>query len=73
MSRVWWRRWKSLLNKADGGVSMIKKRITLTLEVENEDGQMSDDYIKNDLEVEINCASNSYDIIGFETETLGKK
>lgn len=52
---------------------MIKKRITLTLEVENEDGQMSDDYIKNDLEVEINCASNTYDIIGFETETLGKK
>ena len=52
---------------------MIKKRIILTLEVENEDGQMSDDYIKNDLEVEINCASNSYDIIGFETETLGKK
>lgn len=49
---------------------MIKKRITLTLEVENEDGQMSDDYIKNDLEVEINCASNSYDIITFKTEIL---
>lgn len=49
----------------------MKKRIILVLEVDNdEDSMMSDDYIKNDLETEINCGSNSYDVISFKTETL---
>jgi len=47
---------------------IMKKRITIVLEVETEDPvMMTDDFIKNDLECEINCASNAYEIITIET------
>ena len=49
----------------------MKKRITIVLEVETEDPvMMTDDFIKNDLECEINCASNAYNIITIETTEL---
>lgn len=49
----------------------MRKRITVVLEVDTEDEQMqTDDFIKNDLEQEINCASNFYDIISIETKEL---
>lgn len=49
----------------------MRKRITVVLEVDTEDEQMQkDDFIKNDLEQEINCASNSYDIVSIETKEL---
>lgn len=49
----------------------MRKRITITLEVDTDDKTMiTDDFIKNDLEQEINCASNSYDIISIETKEL---
>lgn len=49
----------------------MKKRITITIEVDTDDKTMiTDDFIKNDLEQEINCASNSYDIISIETKEL---
>ena len=42
----------------------MKKRITLVLEVESDDEfNLTDEFIRNDLETEINCASNSYDFI----------
>ena len=49
----------------------MKKRVTLVLEVESEDEfAMADDFIKRDLETEINCACNSYDIISIETKII---
>lgn len=49
----------------------MKKRITVVLEVESEDDHMMDDeFIKDDLESEINCCSNYYDIVSFESEEL---
>lgn len=49
----------------------MKKRITIVLEVDTDDKQMlSDDFIKNDLEQEINCASNTYEIKSVETEVV---
>lgn len=49
----------------------MKKYITIILEVDTDDKTMiTDDFIKNDLEQEINCASNSYDIISIETKEL---
>lgn len=42
----------------------MKKKITITLEVESDDEfMMSNEFIENDLKTEINCASNSYDIV----------
>ncbi len=49
----------------------MRKRITITLEVDTEDEQMQkDDFIKNDLEQEINCASNFYEIKSIEIKEL---
>lgn len=49
----------------------MRKRITVVLEVDTEDEQMqTDDFIKEDLEREINCASNLYDIKSIEIEEL---
>ena len=49
----------------------MKKRITIVLEVESDDcSMMEDDFIKKDLNTEINCASNFYEIVSFETEQL---
>lgn len=49
----------------------MKKRVTIILEVESDDEiNMSDDFIRSDLEQEINCASNFYDIIDFKTEIV---
>lgn len=54
-----------------GRYNYMRKRITITLEVDTDDKTMiTDDFIKNDLEQEINCASNSYDIISIETKEL---
>lgn len=42
----------------------MKKTITIALEVESDDEyMMSDEFIKTDLEREINCASNFYDVV----------
>lgn len=52
---------------------VIKKRVTLVLEVESEDEHdMTDDYIEKDLRSEINCASNYYEVVGFFTKTLSE-
>ena len=49
----------------------MKKRVTVILEVESDDDiNMSDKFIKNDLEQEIGCASNSYEVISIKTELL---
>ena len=49
----------------------MKKRITVILEVDTDDEHMStDDFIKRDLEQEINCASNYYEIISIETKEV---
>lgn len=49
----------------------MKKRIVITLEVDTDDELMqTDDFIRSDLESEINCASNYYDVISIETEEL---
>ena len=44
----------------------MKKKVILTLEVESDDMTvLSDDFIRNDLEREINCCSNTYEITDF--------
>lgn len=49
----------------------MKKRVTVVLEVESDDElDMGDAFIKNDLEREINCASNCYEVISIETEVI---
>lgn len=49
----------------------MKKIITVTLELETDDDVMiSDEFIKNDLETEINCASNFYIIKNITTLNL---
>ena len=46
------------------GWTMNKKVVTVVLEVESDDDyMMTDDFIKTDLEQEINCASNSYRVV----------
>ena len=46
----------------------MKKIVIVTLEVETDDEIMiSDEFIKNDLEEEINCASNFYEIRNIST------
>lgn len=45
----------------------MKKRITIVLEVETEDPVMvTDDFIKNDLECEIDRTSNTYEMVSIE-------
>ncbi len=49
----------------------MKRRITLVLEVENDEPlDLTDEFIRNDLETEIRCASNSYDFISFKFEDI---
>lgn len=49
----------------------MKKRITIVLETESEDCDlMTDDFIMDDLETEMNCTVNLYNIVSFETEEL---
>lgn len=49
----------------------MNKRVTIVLDVSSEDDiNMTDTFIKNDLETEINCASNSYDLVSFHAVTL---
>lgn len=49
----------------------MKKRVTVVLAVESDDEfNMDDKFIKNDLEQEINCTSNYYEIISIETEVI---
>lgn len=49
----------------------MKKRVTVVLEVESDDElNMDDKFIKHDLEQEINCASNLYEVISIETEVV---
>lgn len=51
----------------------MKKRVTIALEVESDDEiNMDDKFIKHDLEQEINCASNSYEVVSIETEIITK-
>ena len=47
----------------------MKKRVTVTLEVESDDElNMDDKFIKHDLEQEISCTTNLYEVISIETE-----
>lgn len=49
----------------------MKKRVTVILEVENDDEfNLTDEFIKNDLESEINCASNYYDFVSITIEEV---
>ena len=49
----------------------MKKRVTVVLEVESDDEfNMDDKFIKHDLEQEINCASNSYEVVSIESEVI---
>ena len=49
----------------------MKKQVTLVLEVESDDEYMlRDDVIERDLQWEINCACNSYDMVDFKTEIV---
>lgn len=49
----------------------MKKRVTVVLEVESDDEYYTDDkFIKHDLEQEINCATNWYEVISIETEVV---
>lgn len=51
----------------------MNKLITLVLEVEQDDDYtMTDEFIKNDLRTEINCACNRYEIVSMETMILTK-
>lgn len=49
----------------------MKKRVTVVLEVESDDEyNMDDKFIKHDLEQEINCATNWYEVVSIETEVI---
>lgn len=49
----------------------MKKRITVVVELDTDDEYMAaDDFIKKDLEQEIGCASNWYDIKSIEIKEL---
>ena len=49
----------------------MKKRIIIVLETESEDCDfMTDEFVRDDLETEINCTVNLYNIVSFETEEL---
>lgn len=52
-----------LLEHIPDSAIMERRQITVVLECEsNEEYNLNEDYIKEDLEREINCCSNSYDI-----------
>ena len=52
----------------------MKKQITIVLEVESDDEFMiNDEFIKTDLMAEINCASNSYDLISIDIDLIHKE
>lgn len=52
----------------------MKKRVTIVLEVESEDEiNMDDKFIRQDLEQEISCASNRYEVISFRTQKREKE
>lgn len=49
----------------------MKKKIIVTLEVDSEDEFMlTDDFIRNDIETEINCASNYYNVISINVSDV---
>ena len=49
----------------------MKKKIIVTLEVDSEDEFMlTDDFIRNDIETEINCASNNYNVISINVSDV---
>lgn len=49
----------------------MKKQVTLVLEVESDDEYMlRDEVIESDLQREINCACNSYEMVSFKTEVV---
>ena len=49
----------------------MKKRVTVVLEVESDDKfNMDDKFIKHDLEQEINCTTNWYEVVSIETEVI---
>lgn len=51
----------------------MKKRVILILEVESDDEvNMKDEFIRSDLEREINCCSNFYEISTFFTFELNE-
>lgn len=51
----------------------MKKRVTVVLDVESDDDYYTDDnFIKHDLEQEIKCTTNWYEVISIETEAITK-
>ncbi len=49
----------------------MKKTIVITLEVESHnENSLTDNFIKHDIEQELNCASNNYELISMTTEQL---
>lgn len=49
----------------------MKKQVTVILEVESDDTYYTNDqFIKHDLEQEIHCATNWYEIISIETKVI---
>ena len=52
----------------------MKKRLTLVLEVESDNEYMlRNDVIERDLQSEINCACNSYEMVSFKTEVIEER
>jgi hypothetical protein len=51
----------------------MKKQITMILEVDSDDETMiSDKFIQNDIMAEIGCASNTYELVSFKSETINE-
>ena len=48
----------------------MKKQITLVLTAESDEVMLRDSFIENDLMQEINCASNSYELVSIETHEV---
>ena len=64
----------SLLNDTIMEEHKMKKRVVVILEVETDDDiNITDEFIRSDLEQEIHCASNYYDVISIKTEVLDKQ
>lgn len=62
---------KKLIVKGKIHGDLMKKKITVILEIESDDEfMMSNEFIKNDLKTEINCASNSYDVVSIDVENI---
>jgi len=52
-------------------VIVMKKRITVVLETESDDPlNMTDAFIESDIQMELSCASNIYDIVSVKQETI---